>query len=184
MAAGEIRPSLGGGTGASCPGALRCLPKHVTARAFLLPKCSQWALVGQQTASPRVSIGAALVAAALGWVLRTRCMSGNPSTLCPQRRDAAHLGTTLGPEVAPRRSRAPDLVSCRTVAMAAGGMRSVLPALPGSLRTFGGIMAASPACPAPSSTASRSPTARQRPTRSVGNACRGEWGQILAQAEP
>ncbi|KAM7095229.1 tumor necrosis factor receptor superfamily member 27 isoform 3-T3 [Ciconia maguari] len=61
----------------------------------------------------------------------------------------------------------------RTVATAAGGTRSALPAPPGSLRTAGGITAASLACPAPSSTASRSPTARRRPTRSAGNACRG-----------
>lgn len=68
--------------------------------------------------------------------------------------------------------------------MAAGETRSALPALPGSLRTAGGIMAASPACPVPSSTASRSPTAQQRPTRSVGSVCRGEWDRILARVEP
>lgn len=37
-------------------------------------------------------------------------MHGDPSTLCPQRRDAIPLGTASGPEAAPRRSHAPNLV--------------------------------------------------------------------------
>lgn len=57
-----------------------------------------------------------------------------------------------------------------------GGMHSALLALPGSLRTAGATMAARPACPAPSSTASRSPTAQQQPTQCAGNACQGEQG--------
>lgn len=96
---------------------------------------------------------------------------------------------TLFPSVPPGthcHSRAPSLVPCRTAATAAAGTRSVWPALPGSSRIAGDTTAASPACPVPSSTASRSPTAPPRPTPSVGSACQGErdqpghshaWGQ-------
>ena len=57
---------------------------HVAAGAFLLPKRGWWGTAGQQTASPRLSIRDALVASALGWVLRTLRVRGNPSTLCPK----------------------------------------------------------------------------------------------------
>lgn len=158
-------------------GARRC-------RSFPPPSARPRPPAGQQTASPPVSIGAALASSALGRVLRTLRLSRvAPLHPLPPEKDALPLGTASGPEVAPCRSRAPDLVSCRTAATAAGGTRSASPAPPGSSRTAGGITAASPACPAPSSTASRSPTAQRQPTPSAGNACRGEWGQILAPAE-
>ncbi|XP_053931253.1 tumor necrosis factor receptor superfamily member 27 isoform X2 [Cuculus canorus] len=61
----------------------------------------------------------------------------------------------------------------RTAVMAMEGMRSVSPALPGSSRTAWDIMAASPAFPAPSSTAFRSPTAQRQTMQSVESACQG-----------
>lgn len=113
---------------------------------------------------PECLLGAALVASAGSH------MSGDPATLCPRRRDTFWrnpwwpLTTAMPPP------------PCRTAATAAAGTRSAWPVLPGSSRTAGDTMAASPACPVPSSIASRSPTAQPRPMLSAGSACRGERG--------
>lgn len=46
---------------------------------------------------PECLLGAALVAAALSWVLRTPHVSGDPATLCPRRRDTVPLSTIWNP---------------------------------------------------------------------------------------
>lgn len=158
-----------------------CPPRHPAGPRPALPpgrvaaglSCSLNTAHGQQVASlcaPSQCSGGLCSP----WALRTLHMSSNPPTPCPQRSGASPLCATLGPDVAPGHSCITDLVSCRTVVTVAGGTHSVSPALPGGLRTAGATTAARPASPVPSSTASRSPTARRRPTPSAGSVCRGE----------
>lgn len=130
--------------------------------SFPTPRAHRWAPAG----SRQGHLGAALVVAALSWVLRT------PRERWPFALKEGTLRTTWSPS-----PHVPTLSPCRTVAMAAAGTRSACPALPGSSRTAGDTTAASPACPVPSSTACRNPTAQPRPMPSAGSACRGERGQ-------